>query len=169
MVCFCHGQDSHPLCVFSWCWVNILKLSRLSLIAQGVCEEMTYEEIQEHFPEEFALRDQDKYRYRYPKGEVSKPQQTAVVFPALSGVFVVLWYMWRTQDDICVCLGSCRYTYAYVIVCLLWSRLDGWVLTRHLKWFRWKILCTSKRKEGQQWKCVFFPHKITTKCNFVIA
>ncbi|XP_016049651.2 6-phosphofructo-2-kinase/fructose-2,6-bisphosphatase 1 isoform X5 [Erinaceus europaeus] len=36
---------------------------------QGVCEEMTYEEIQEHYPEEFALRDQDKYRYRYPKGE----------------------------------------------------------------------------------------------------
>uniref|UniRef100_A0A669CQ34 6-phosphofructo-2-kinase/fructose-2,6-bisphosphatase n=1 Tax=Oreochromis niloticus TaxID=8128 RepID=A0A669CQ34_ORENI len=36
---------------------------------RGVCEEMTYEEIQEHFPEEFALRDQDKYRYRYPKGE----------------------------------------------------------------------------------------------------
>lgn len=29
-----------------------------------------YEEIQEHFPEEFALRDQDKFRYRYPKGEV---------------------------------------------------------------------------------------------------
>lgn len=31
---------------------------------------MMYEEIQEHYPLEFALRDQDKYRYRYPKGEV---------------------------------------------------------------------------------------------------
>lgn len=40
------------------------------LLLQGVCEEMSYEEIQENFPEEFALRDQDKYRYRYPKGEV---------------------------------------------------------------------------------------------------
>lgn len=29
-----------------------------------------YEEIQEHYPQEFALRDQDKFRYRYPKGEV---------------------------------------------------------------------------------------------------
>lgn len=38
---------------------------------QGVCEEMMYEEIQDHYPLEFALRDQDKYRYRYPKGEVS--------------------------------------------------------------------------------------------------
>lgn len=37
---------------------------------KGVCEEMMYEEIQEHFPLEFALRDQDKFRYRYPKGEV---------------------------------------------------------------------------------------------------
>lgn len=39
--------------------------------SQGVCEEMMYEEIQDHYPLEFALRDQDKYRYRYPKGEVS--------------------------------------------------------------------------------------------------
>ncbi len=30
---------------------------------------MTYEEIQEKYPKEFALRDQDKYHYRYPKGE----------------------------------------------------------------------------------------------------
>ncbi|XP_013864525.1 6-phosphofructo-2-kinase/fructose-2,6-bisphosphatase 4b isoform X1 [Austrofundulus limnaeus] len=41
----------------------------LNEIDAGVCEEMMYEEIQEHFPLEFALRDQDKYRYRYPKGE----------------------------------------------------------------------------------------------------
>ncbi|TWW56069.1 6-phosphofructo-2-kinase/fructose-2,6-bisphosphatase [Takifugu flavidus] len=41
----------------------------LNEIDAGVCEEMSYEEIQENFPEEFALRDQDKYRYRYPKGE----------------------------------------------------------------------------------------------------
>ncbi|KFO52481.1 6-phosphofructo-2-kinase/fructose-2,6-bisphosphatase, partial [Corvus brachyrhynchos] len=36
---------------------------------KGICEEMSYEEIQEHYPKELALRDQDKYRYRYPKGE----------------------------------------------------------------------------------------------------
>uniref|UniRef100_A0A4W3K145 6-phosphofructo-2-kinase/fructose-2,6-biphosphatase 4b n=1 Tax=Callorhinchus milii TaxID=7868 RepID=A0A4W3K145_CALMI len=41
----------------------------LNEIDAGVCEEMMYEEIQEHYPSEFALRDQDKYRYRYPKGE----------------------------------------------------------------------------------------------------
>ncbi|KAH1188004.1 hypothetical protein KIL84_012392 [Mauremys mutica] len=41
----------------------------LNEIDAGVCEEMSYEEIQAHHPEEFALRDQDKYRYRYPKGE----------------------------------------------------------------------------------------------------
>lgn len=39
--------------------------------SQGVCEEMTYEMIQNSFPEEFALRDQDKYHYRYPGGEVT--------------------------------------------------------------------------------------------------
>ncbi|KAI5609077.1 6-phosphofructo-2-kinase/fructose-2,6-biphosphatase 1 isoform X1 [Silurus asotus] len=41
----------------------------LNEIDAGVCEELTYEEIQENYPEEFAMRDQDKYRYRYPKGE----------------------------------------------------------------------------------------------------
>ncbi|XP_006004045.1 6-phosphofructo-2-kinase/fructose-2,6-bisphosphatase 1-like [Latimeria chalumnae] len=41
----------------------------LNEIDAGVCEEMTYEEIQKCYPREFALRDQDKYRYRYPKGE----------------------------------------------------------------------------------------------------
>ncbi|XP_028302492.1 6-phosphofructo-2-kinase/fructose-2,6-bisphosphatase 4b isoform X2 [Gouania willdenowi] len=41
----------------------------LNEIDAGVCEEMMYEEIQENYPLEFAMRDQDKYRYRYPKGE----------------------------------------------------------------------------------------------------
>lgn len=30
---------------------------------------MTYEEIQEKYPEEFAARDQCKFTYRYPRGE----------------------------------------------------------------------------------------------------
>uniref|UniRef100_A0A8C9TYL9 6-phosphofructo-2-kinase/fructose-2,6-biphosphatase 3 n=1 Tax=Scleropages formosus TaxID=113540 RepID=A0A8C9TYL9_SCLFO len=41
----------------------------LNEIDAGVCEEMTYEEIKEKYPEEFALRDQDKFHYRYPRGE----------------------------------------------------------------------------------------------------
>ncbi|KAG7274901.1 hypothetical protein CRUP_036794, partial [Coryphaenoides rupestris] len=41
----------------------------LNEIDAGVCEEMSYEMIQASFPEEFALRDQDKYHYRYPGGE----------------------------------------------------------------------------------------------------
>nr|XP_033773856.1 6-phosphofructo-2-kinase/fructose-2,6-bisphosphatase 2 isoform X2 [Geotrypetes seraphini] len=41
----------------------------LNEIDAGVCEEMTYKEIEERYPEEFALRVQDKYLYRYPGGE----------------------------------------------------------------------------------------------------
>nr|XP_060632432.1 6-phosphofructo-2-kinase/fructose-2,6-bisphosphatase 3 isoform X1 [Anolis sagrei ordinatus] len=41
----------------------------LNEIDAGVCEEMTYDEIKEKYPEEFTLRDQDKYYYRYPSGE----------------------------------------------------------------------------------------------------
>ena len=42
-----------------------------TLFIQGICEEMTYEEIQDKHPKEFAMRDEDKYTYRYPKGEVN--------------------------------------------------------------------------------------------------
>uniref|UniRef100_H2YWM9 6-phosphofructo-2-kinase domain-containing protein n=3 Tax=Ciona savignyi TaxID=51511 RepID=H2YWM9_CIOSA len=45
------------------------KWMALNEISAGVCESMTYAEIQLNFPEEFALRDQDKYHYRYPMGE----------------------------------------------------------------------------------------------------
>ncbi|KAF4803966.1 hypothetical protein TURU_011608 [Turdus rufiventris] len=41
----------------------------LNEIDAGVCEEMTYAEIEAKYPEEFAMRDQDKYLYRYPGGE----------------------------------------------------------------------------------------------------
>lgn len=68
--CYCSTiiwpQNYAKGCVDFTLWI-LLSPNNFS---QGVCEEMTYEEIQEHYPEEFALRDQDKYRYRYPKGEV---------------------------------------------------------------------------------------------------
>ncbi|CAF0773130.1 unnamed protein product, partial [Didymodactylos carnosus] len=41
----------------------------LDEINAGICEGLTYLEIAERFPEEFALRDQSKYYYRYPGGE----------------------------------------------------------------------------------------------------
>jgi 6-phosphofructo-2-kinase/fructose-2,6-biphosphatase len=45
------------------------KLPELDELNAGLCEGLSYEEIQELYPEEFAMRDQDKLRYRYPKGE----------------------------------------------------------------------------------------------------
>ncbi|KAJ8411324.1 hypothetical protein AAFF_G00173300 [Aldrovandia affinis] len=41
----------------------------LNEIDAGVCEDMTYDEVKERYPDEFALRDQDKFYYRYPTGE----------------------------------------------------------------------------------------------------
>lgn len=43
-----------------------------------MCEELTYDEIRDTYPEEYALREQDKYYYRYPTGEVSKKRPTCV-------------------------------------------------------------------------------------------
>lgn len=44
-------------------------LKELNEIDAGICEGLTYEEIHERFPQEFAWRDQDKLKYRYPHGE----------------------------------------------------------------------------------------------------
>ncbi|XP_062563270.1 6-phosphofructo-2-kinase/fructose-2,6-bisphosphatase isoform X4 [Armigeres subalbatus] len=41
----------------------------LNEIDAGICEEMTYEQIQSNFPQEFKARDQNKFAYRYPRGE----------------------------------------------------------------------------------------------------
>jgi 6-phosphofructo-2-kinase / fructose-2,6-biphosphatase 3 len=44
-------------------------LKDLNEINAGICEGLTYEEIQERYPMEFAWRDQDKLKFRYPHGE----------------------------------------------------------------------------------------------------
>ncbi|VVC41128.1 Histidine phosphatase superfamily,P-loop containing nucleoside triphosphate hydrolase,6- [Cinara cedri] len=41
----------------------------LNELYAGVCEGLSYEEMQCKFPQEFAWRDQDKLQYRYPWGE----------------------------------------------------------------------------------------------------
>ncbi|CAF0870983.1 unnamed protein product [Adineta steineri] len=41
----------------------------LNEINAGICEGLTYVEIAERFPDEFAARDQSKFYYRYPGGE----------------------------------------------------------------------------------------------------
>jgi len=48
---------------------TVIQWKALNELDVGDCEAKTYEEIQEKFPREFALRDQDKFHYRYPKGE----------------------------------------------------------------------------------------------------
>jgi len=44
-------------------------IPQLNEINAGLHDEMTYEEIAMHYPKDFAERDQDKLRYRYPCGE----------------------------------------------------------------------------------------------------
>ncbi|CEI92106.1 Putative 6-phosphofructo-2-kinase/fructose-2, 6-biphosphatase [Rhizopus microsporus] len=51
--------------------LNYPKLSRKALdeLDAGVCDGMTYEEIEEKYPEDYACRDDDKFNYRYRGGE----------------------------------------------------------------------------------------------------
>ena len=46
-----------------------LEWKALDELDSGVCDGLTYAEIQERYPEDFAARDEDKYNYRYLGGE----------------------------------------------------------------------------------------------------
>jgi len=59
-----------------------LQWKALDEIDAGVCDGLTYEEIEERFPSDFASRDDDKFNYRYKAGEVCPLQS-----PAFSSLF----------------------------------------------------------------------------------
>ena len=52
-------------------WVQFRPMARRNLdeLYAGVCDGMTYKEIEALFPEEFQRRQDDKLAYRYPRGE----------------------------------------------------------------------------------------------------
>lgn len=49
--------------------IDPLSWRALDEIDAGICDGMTYHQIAETMPEEFAARQADKLRYRYPRGE----------------------------------------------------------------------------------------------------
>ncbi|KAG0152180.1 hypothetical protein CROQUDRAFT_650257 [Cronartium quercuum f. sp. fusiforme G11] len=56
-------QTAHKLPYPKLTWKSLDELDA------GVCDGMTYEEIEEHYPEDYAERDDDKFNYRYRGGE----------------------------------------------------------------------------------------------------
>ncbi|MCJ1227266.1 Fructose-2,6-bisphosphatase [Toensbergia leucococca] len=46
-----------------------LEWKALDELDSGVCDGLTYQEISDSYPEDFAARDEDKYNYRYRGGE----------------------------------------------------------------------------------------------------
>lgn len=46
-----------------------LQWKALDELDAGVCDGLTYEEIEARYPEDFNLRDQDKFHFRYRNGE----------------------------------------------------------------------------------------------------
>ncbi len=48
---------------------QVIPLHEFNEIDAGICEEMTYKEIQDKYPEIASARAKDKYNYVYPRGE----------------------------------------------------------------------------------------------------
>jgi broad specificity phosphatase PhoE len=64
----------------------------LDEIDAGQHDNLTYEQIAERFPVEFALRDKDKLNYRYPKVRLgfSNRKHSRTVFHLQSSYFLYL-------------------------------------------------------------------------------
>jgi hypothetical protein len=58
-----------PQLEFEWIQMRGRALHHLDELFAGACDGMTYEEIEEQFPEEWHRRAVDKLAYRYPRGE----------------------------------------------------------------------------------------------------
>ena len=52
-----------------WVQMSPRVLRNLDELYGGICDGMTYAEIEELYPEEFRMRKEDKLGYRYPRGE----------------------------------------------------------------------------------------------------
>ena len=52
-----------------WVQMRPKAFRNLDELYAGLCDGMTYKEIEEAFPEEAAARSEDKFTYRYPRGE----------------------------------------------------------------------------------------------------
>ena len=50
-------------------FLQLQRWKLLNEIDSGVCDDLTYEDIINTMPEEYARRDADKFHYRYPRGE----------------------------------------------------------------------------------------------------
>ena len=62
-------DEDDPSLEHEWVQMRPRAWHHLDELFAGACDGMTYEEIEEKFPDEFARRSVDKLAYRYPRGE----------------------------------------------------------------------------------------------------
>jgi len=62
-------DELDPTLEHEWVQMRPRAWHHLDELFAGACDGMTYEEIEEQFPEEFERRTTDKLAYRYPRGE----------------------------------------------------------------------------------------------------
>mmetsp|Transcript_7457 Transcript_7457/g.21717 ORF Transcript_7457/g.21717 Transcript_7457/m.21717 type:complete len:462 (+) Transcript_7457:79-1464(+) len=61
-------QTANPVVERKLYW-RYVEWRALREIEVGVCDGLTYQQVKEQFPSEFAAREENKLRYRYPRGE----------------------------------------------------------------------------------------------------
>jgi len=76
---------------------KIVSLAEFDEINAGVCEGMTYREIEKNMPEIFTARKADKYHYAYPQGE-----SYAMMKPRIEAGLKKAFFLNRHADNIMI-------------------------------------------------------------------
>lgn len=76
---------------------TIIPLKEFDEIHSGICEELTYREIRERFPEIAEARRRNKYGYAYPEGE-----GYATMEPRIERGLRKVFYLSRPEDTIMI-------------------------------------------------------------------
>ena len=87
-------QTARPIVDRQLC-ARYVEWRALREIEVGVCDGLTYEQVKTQFPGEFAAREENKLRYRYPRGEsyldlISRLEPVIIEFERQRGPLIIV-------------------------------------------------------------------------------
>lgn len=119
-------DNDDPSLVHEWVQMRARAWHHLDELFAGTCDGMTYEEIEEQFPEEFLRRKTDKLAYRYPRGES--------YLDVIARLEPMIIEMERHREPLLIVghQGILRIVYAFYMVSFFWLSIPHYTATTAL-------------------------------------
>lgn len=113
-------------------WIQFRPMARRNLdeLYAGVCDGMTYKEIEQLYPVEFARRQDDKLAYRYPRGTYCTAVEFSFIILLLwlSHSFVITSYTGESYMDVTLRLEPVAQGKSVALVAALLSSLSRFMI-----------------------------------------